>query len=166
MLYEINVELDMLDKEGTIVQDPPEMSGQRRRTYGNGGPRRLTAAEIAEKQLVQNDKRSSKRPQRHRMLEIANMDLTSSSNTPKRRFAPSFSEFGEVITQSTQAIINPIQHHEELDVIVVEPWSASQVQAATNSGLNNAQNAPILQAEKQISTSTLNIELLPQTLLS
>ena len=58
MFREINRELDILDKEEyniANVLDPPEMRG--RRTFGRGGQRQLTAAEIIEKELQQNDKR-------------------------------------------------------------------------------------------------------------
>ena len=47
----------MLDKEEyniANVLDPPEMRG--RRTFGRGGRRQLTATEIIEKELQQNDK--------------------------------------------------------------------------------------------------------------
>src|SRR5436190_13343345 len=54
ILHELDRELNMLDKEQSDIQDPPEMRG--RRTFGKGGPRRLTAAEIAEKELQQNDR--------------------------------------------------------------------------------------------------------------
>src|SRR5207248_11174347 len=45
----IDNELNMLDKECEPVENPPEMHG-RRRTYGQGGSRRQTAAEIAERE--------------------------------------------------------------------------------------------------------------------
>ena len=52
VLQEIQHGMDILDQEQrnvNIIQDPPSMRG--RRTYGHGGKRRSTGAEIADKEL-------------------------------------------------------------------------------------------------------------------
>src|SRR5438045_8049130 len=50
----------LLDREEcniVAIQDPPQLRG-RRRTFGQGGPRQLTQAEIAEKELERSDRRA------------------------------------------------------------------------------------------------------------
>ena len=58
MLQEIDREMHLLDQEEkriANIQDPPQMRGPRR-TFGQGGTRRLTQAEIAEKELERSDR--------------------------------------------------------------------------------------------------------------
>jgi hypothetical protein len=53
ILQEIDHGMQFLNQDGfkiATVQDPPQMCG-RRRTFGQRGPRQLTQAEIAEKQI-------------------------------------------------------------------------------------------------------------------
>ena len=60
MLREFERGLSVAEKEEykiARVRDPQEMSGKRR-TFGKGGKRRLTAAEIAVKELERDDKQS------------------------------------------------------------------------------------------------------------
>ena len=55
LLKDIDLELEMLDTAAiSTVQDPPEFKGWW--IYGKGGPWKLTAAEIAEKELEKNDR--------------------------------------------------------------------------------------------------------------
>jgi len=61
--HELTREIDILEQEERRedeVQDPPEMKGPR--TFGRGGPRRKTAAELAMKELERHD-RPTLRPQ-------------------------------------------------------------------------------------------------------
>src|SRR2546423_2155046 len=60
LLKDIDRELDVLQTAAiSTAQDPPEFKG--RRTHRKGGPRKLTAAEIAEKDLAKNDRQSKNR---------------------------------------------------------------------------------------------------------
>ena len=59
-LQDIDRKLNALE-QSTAAQDPKELKGQR--TFGKGGPRQLTVAEIAEKELAKSDRDgTSKRP--------------------------------------------------------------------------------------------------------
>jgi hypothetical protein len=57
MLHGLDHELISNEKEQyniAMIQDPPELRA--RRTFGRGGKRRSTAAEMAEKELAKNDR--------------------------------------------------------------------------------------------------------------
>jgi hypothetical protein len=72
-LHNIELQLTQLDKLIHIhVQDPPELTG--RRTFGRGGPRRLTAVENAEQQLHRQNK-TPRQPSAQSHISTA--DLTS-----------------------------------------------------------------------------------------
>lgn len=166
MLHEIDNELNMLDKECEPVEDPPEMHG-RRRTYGQGGSRRQTAAEIAERELQQNDKQTSTRriQQQSLVSEIEIVDLTSLPSTPQRPQQSSgpvvmtFSSSGAVIRQShpatnrsavsalqtrTQPItgISASQEQElDPDIILLESWTAENIHSEAQAHNNAPGNA-------------------------
>ena len=106
MHQEINRELDLLAKQKQYhgnIQDPPKMTAQRR-TFGVGGPRRLTGAEIAEKELERNDKEA--------LNQIQPQPLRSAPTTLQQPFALSapfvmtFNRFGQVV-QSSQPAVRP-----------------------------------------------------------
>ena len=74
LLKDLDLELEILDNAAiSTAQDPPAFKG--RRTYGKGGPRRLTAAEIAEKELEKSDR------QANRIVSLQVVDLTSPKRT-------------------------------------------------------------------------------------
>ena len=80
MLQDINRELDKLERESNAhVQDPPEFTG--RCTYGRGGSRRLTAAEIAENELAKNDKLTKRDNGNRWASTIETVDLTISNQS-------------------------------------------------------------------------------------
>src|SRR5271169_5340908 len=59
MLADLNVQLDQQEyRSSTTILDPPEPEG--RYTFGRGGPRRSTAAEIVKKELRHNDRNASR----------------------------------------------------------------------------------------------------------
>jgi hypothetical protein len=61
ILTDLNAQLDRQKYHSSAtILDPPELNG--RRTFGRGGTRRLTAAEIAEKELRQNDRNALRAP--------------------------------------------------------------------------------------------------------
>ncbi len=120
MLREFNRGLELLDKEENniaSIRDPPEMTGPR--TFGRGGPRQFTAAEMVERELQKID-----RPvlQQSTASEIQIVDLTS----PKRPSGPvvmTWSAPGRLIRSSEhqrtpqKAIIS---QQPQDDVIVIE----------------------------------------------
>ena len=85
MLQEIDRVMHMLIREEqntARIQDPPV---RRRRTYGKGGPRRQTAAEIVENQLKRNDREIPRQEQQYTESETPIIDLTSSSSADSRQ---------------------------------------------------------------------------------
>jgi len=149
-LRNIELQLIQLDKLTHIhVQDPPELTG--RRTFGRGGPRRLTAAENAEQQLRRQDKPSRQPPaQSH----ISTVDLTSpqrpltlsqrpgeSQHSPaplQRRIGPvitTFSRTGAVVRSSAAQAPKPTisaAQTAEPDVVVLQSWTDGQEDAAVS----------------------------------
>jgi len=92
MLQEVDRGMYMLTREEqniARIQDPPEMEGRRWRTFGKGGPRRLTAAEIVENELKRNDRGMPRPQQQHTESETSIIDLTSSSATSRQVSRPS-----------------------------------------------------------------------------
>jgi hypothetical protein len=88
LLKGIDLKLDMLDKAATsTAQDPMQFKGPR--TYGKGGSRKRTAAEIAETELERND-RMAKRPMHHRIIDLTSPKPGQPRSTP-------FSAAGNVI---------------------------------------------------------------------
>lgn len=105
MLHEFERGLLVAEKEENNiarVRDPQEMSGKRR-TFGKGGKRRLTAAEIAAKELERDDKQSVP-------SERSVVGLTSSFIIPTRPQSPSAhsstdsGSFVMAFSQSSQVI--------------------------------------------------------------
>ena len=83
---EINHGFEMIEREKRRleeVQDPPEMRG--RCTFGKGGKRRRTAAELTIARLEKNDKpiRSETQSTSSSASVIPIVDLTNASTTPK-----------------------------------------------------------------------------------
>ena len=174
MLQEINRELDMLAREERYiadVQDPPEMIN-RRRTYGKGGPRRLTAAEIVEKEMKRNDKQGASQ-----RSPITIVDLTSPSNTPRRPsqqpstsivpatpFIMTFSQSGKVIRSSNRPTmdVSSSQQNTDPEIIIVDSWTTEDAQATPNIHSNVSTSNQIRHTNNQISTSSSNVELPPQ----
>lgn len=104
MIQEINRELDKLENNSHAhIQDPRELTG--RRTHRGGGPRRLTAAEKAEKELAKNDK--SEKIGGNRTGSIVDLTTSTASQTSQQL-----------------AIENePLLMRDDLDdMIVVAPW--------------------------------------------
>ena len=175
MLQEINRELDMLTREeryNADVQDPPEMIN-RRRTYGKGGPRRLTAAEIVEKEMERNDKQGASQPSAIRIV-----DLTSPLNTPQQPSQPpsqqlptsivpatpfimTFSQSGKVIRTSNRATTNISSFQQNIDpeIIILDSWTTEEAQALPNMHSNVLTSSQIQRAKRQISTSSSDVEL-------
>jgi len=92
LLKDIDRELDLLDTATiSTPQDPPEFKGQR--IYGKGGPRKLTAAEIAEKELAKND-RQTKRSTNLQVVDLTTPRRTQPQSTP---FIMTSSATGNVI---------------------------------------------------------------------
>ena len=174
MLQEINRELDMLTREercNADVQDPPEMIN-RRRTYGKGGPRRLTAAEIVEKEMEKNDKQGSSQPS-----AITIVDLTSPSKTPQRPsqrpptsivpatpFIMTFSQSGKVIRTSNRLTtdISSSQQNIDPEIIILDSWTTEEAQAIPDMHSNMPTSSQIQCAKGQISTSSSDVKLLSQ----
>ena len=80
MLQEVDRKMNILTQEEqniARIQDPSEISGQRRRTFGKGGSRKHTAAEIAENELKKNDRRT-RRIEQSSPSGLRIIDLTSS----------------------------------------------------------------------------------------
>ena len=104
LLKDIDLELQRLDKAATsTTQDPPQFKGPR--TYGKGGSRKRTAAEIAETELDKND-RVAKRSMHHRVIDLTSPKPVQPRSTP---FGMTFSAAGNVIqspstTQSSDLV--------------------------------------------------------------
>lgn len=92
LLKGIDLELETLDKAAmSMNQDPPQFEGPR--TYGKGGRRIRTAAEIVEKKLEKND-RIAKRSTHHRVIDLTSPKPVQPRSTP---FVMTFSASGNVI---------------------------------------------------------------------
>ena len=177
-LHNIELQLVQLDKLIHIhVQDPPELTG--RRTFGRGGPRRLTAAEIAEQQLHRQDKTPR---QQSAQSHIPIVDLTSpqhpltlsqrpgvSQHSPaplQRRIGPvitTFSRTGAVVrssaAQASKSTINAAQTAES-DVVILQSWTDGQEDAAvSNQGQTGCSNK---QASSTISRPSSQVSPRPQ----
>lgn len=149
-LRNIELQLVQLDKLTRIhVQDPPELTG--RRTFGRGGPRRLTAAENAEQQLRRQDKTPRQQPAQSHMSIV---DLTSpqrpltlsqrpeesqhSSAQLQRRTDPvitTFSRTGAVVRNSVAQAPKPTisaAQTAEPDVVILQSWTDGQEDAAVS----------------------------------
>jgi len=73
ILQELNRKLDLLaSAKHAVIQDPPQLINGRR-THRRGGPRQLTGAEIAERNLQKEAEQSTE-------SEIMIVDLTTTSN--------------------------------------------------------------------------------------
>jgi hypothetical protein len=162
-LRNIELQLTQLDKFIHIhVQDPPELTG--RRTFGRGGPRRLTAAENAEQQFHRQDKMPRQSPaQSH----IPTVDLTSpqrsltlfqysgelqhSSAPMQHRTGPvitTFSRTGAIVRSSVvqvpKSTISAAKTAEP-DVVILQSWTDDQEDAAVSNqdqiGCSNKQKS-------------------------
>jgi hypothetical protein len=174
-LRNIEFQLTQLDKLIHIhTQDPPELTG--RRTFGRGGPRRLTAAENAEQQL----RRQNKTPrQPSAQSHISTVDLTSPQRPltlsqrpgePQHSPAPLQCRTGPVITtfsragavvrssgaQASKSTISAAQTAQP-DVVILQSWTDGQEDATVfNQGLAGCSN-------KQKSSSSAFSPPSPQT---
>jgi hypothetical protein len=168
MLTDLNAQLDQQEyRSSATILDPPKLNGKR--TFGRGGTRRSTAAEIAEKELRRNDKDASRTPVTTSALgtmsELPIVDLMTSTTSPQRSQGPvflSFSSSGAIVRSSN---INPLrrqgeesaqQQREDSEIIVLETWSTDGVLAEANSASENAQ-------QTQIPTSLAGVELSSET---
>ena len=115
ILTDLNAQLDQqTNSSSAAILDPPELSG--RRTFGRRGAHRLTAAEIAEKELQRNDRDVPRALQGATAAlpavstsQIPIIDLTTPTASPQRSRGPvfvSFSRSGAVVRSS---IVSPIQ---------------------------------------------------------
>lgn len=171
MLADLNTQLDQQEyRSSAAILDPPELNG--RRTFGRGGTRRLTAAEIAEKQLRRNDRDVSRAQQAATAANLATdipeipiIDLITPSVSPQQPRGPvlmSFSSSGALIRSSN---ISPIRssnvsllrrQREDSEIVVLEVCSAEEGSAGANRMLENA-------PQNQISISSSAVELSPET---
>ena len=173
MLHEIDSELNMLERECEPVQDPPEMHG-RRRTYGQGGSRRQTAAEIVERALQLNDRQTLTNRVQQPSPASEIVDLTSFPTMPQRprqSLGPvvmTFSSSGAIVRQSnprtnqtlvsalqtrTQAItgISTSQERElVLDIILLESWTTEDMHSEAQAQRNALGNASMPSSYSQI----------------
>ena len=96
LLQDIDRKLKALEQSST-AQDPQELKG--RRTFGRGGPRQLTAAEIAEKELAKSDRDgASKRPTNLEFIDLTRPQPISATRSQSSPFIMPFSATGN--TQS------------------------------------------------------------------
>jgi hypothetical protein len=115
MLADLNAQLDHQEYySSTMILDPPESNG--RRTFGRGGTRRLTAAEIAEKELRRNDRNVPRAPQAAMATnpftstsEIPVIDLTTPMSSPQRPRGPVFMSFSSSGALIRSSIVSPIR---------------------------------------------------------
>jgi hypothetical protein len=121
MLQEVDRGMDILTQEEqniARIQDPAQIKGQRGRTFGKGGPRKRTAAEIAEKELKRNDRRRPPRTKQSSQSEPRIIDITSSFTTSQQRF-------GVEMSSSTLPISMPqdpnITNPDEIQVLPSPP---------------------------------------------
>jgi hypothetical protein len=156
MLADLNTQLDQQEyHSSTAILDPPELNGKR--TFGRGGSRRPTAAEIAEKELRRNDRDASRTQSATlasaRVSKSSIIDLTTSNTSSRRPQGPifmSFSNSGAVVRSSN---ISPLrQQGEDPEIVVLEAWSTEDVSAESNSPSENAR-------QKQTSMSMTDVEL-------
>ena len=108
MLQEVDHGMHMLTREEqniARIQDPPEMRGRRGRTFGKGGSRRCTAAEIVEKELKRSDRGAPRPQQQSTESEALIIDLTSSSAASQQRPGPS------ILTTAPQQSSGPFTAH-------------------------------------------------------
>ena len=112
MLHEFERGLSVAEKEEyniARVRDPPEMSGKRR-TFGKGGKRRLTAAEIAAKELERDDKQSV--PSERSVVGLTSPFIiptrpqspSAHSSTDSGPFVMAFSQSSQVIRSSNRPL--------------------------------------------------------------
>ncbi len=170
MLGGLNAQLALEEHRSTAaIRDPPEMNGRRRRMFGRGGTRRLTGAEIAEKELQRNDKLPVTKESS--VMSVAAIDLTIPTISPQRSgpIFMSFSRSGAMIRRSD---ISPVRiqqreepvrrrrREEEEEVVVLEMWSEDEVLAEGNTASDDAQ---ISHQEKQISIPSSIVDLSSET---
>src|SRR5271167_1402618 len=154
MLHEFERGLLVAEKEEyniARVRDPQEMSGKRR-TFGKGGKRRLTAAEIAEKKLERDDEQSVP-------SEIPIADLTSpfiilpqpqlpsvQSSAGSGPFAMAFSHSSQVIQSSNQPPKATTQlnasREEDPDFTMLDPHSVQSAPSPSSKAGGDAQLRP------------------------
>ena len=109
MLQEMDHELCMLTREEeniSRIQDPSEIRGRRGRTFGKGGLRRYTAAEIVERGLKRSDKEARQQPTQSGVL------LNTPSNALNQ---PSSSLLSNISSQKWSAVqefivVQPFKH--------------------------------------------------------
>ena len=132
LLKDIDLELNILNKASiSTTQDPPEF--KRRKMHRKGESRKLTAAEIAEKELKKSDRQAK---------ELANLeviDLTGPKNTPQ--------------TISDTIIVAPMPV-DDPEIVVLNTWLSnesdaqyngiiSQIRRSKRSSENSPQNSPL-----------------------
>jgi hypothetical protein len=116
------------------IQDPPEMRQARGRTFGRGGPRRLTGGEIAEKELRRFDKtvpRTRAQPQQSIGSEVNLVDSHAFQQSlifPQSR--PTFKAQAQSVVPLTSAHISKTP--QDTDVTIVEPWLTEKIQTGHN----------------------------------
>ena len=120
MLQEIDRGMHMLTREEyniARIQDPPEMEGRRWRTFGKGGPRRLTAAEIVENELKRNDRRASRTKQSSRS-ELRIIDVTGSFTASQQHSGPERPTSSALASSMPQGpdVMNP----DEIEVLPID----------------------------------------------
>ena len=109
----LNAQLDRQEYHSSAaILDPPELNG--RRTFGRGGTRRLTAAEIAKKELRRNDRNALRTPQAAIAAipgtgtsGIPIIDLTTPSASPQQSQGPVFMLFSRSGQLVRSSIISP-----------------------------------------------------------
>jgi len=170
MLQEMDRGISMLIQEEqniNRIQDPPELSGRRRYTFGKGGPRRSTAAEIVEKELHKRDKEAS-RPQQHPERASTTpqqaSDALTTSQRPGTPFIMTFSASGTIIRSPqrprireqafSRSIINTTQDPE---VVVLESWTTEALPNVPNSRSNAFSNHPIEASSRSQDSSQILI---------
>jgi hypothetical protein len=145
-LQEVNRGMHVLAREEqniARIQDPSELRGRRGRTFGKGGPRRLTAAEIVEKELKRDDREAPRPRQQSTRSERLVVDLTRSSAAPVHRSGL------EELTSSSGMPQNPdIEILEEIQVLSVAHNTRSDAH------LNKPTQASSSQTERILISST------------
>jgi len=107
LLQDIDRKLNALE-QSTTAQDPQELKG--RRTFGRGGPRRLTAAEIAEKELAKSDRdRTSKRAANLEFIDLTVPQRISATQPQSAPFVMPFSATGNVQSPKITSQFLPLQ---------------------------------------------------------
>jgi hypothetical protein len=128
LLKDIDRELNALE-QSTAAQDPQELKG--RRTFGKGGPRRLTAAEIAEKELAKSDRNAtSKRSANLEIMDLTGPQRISTIQPRSTPFTMTFSATGNVVqSPGASSRFLPFQGLNSADISPIKfPIESAQVE--------------------------------------